>query len=144
MTPMVLKRVALDPCTPFVFPPARELRVVPILRGRYAAQLADEELAGVPVRRVLDLGAGCGEFACWAFRRWPGCWVDLIEYDPDLAAIATVNAPPGAKVLLGGDLRIDVYDVVRIANVGRDVLSSIASMLSDVPILLIDLCEVLP
>lgn len=117
---------------PFIVPPDVEARVRAVWCGAYPVRHPKEK----DVRRVLDIGAGCGEFAVWAWRRWPNCWIDCIESDPMERKALYENIPPGAKVIdsPGGDvssaeamlwgqpLRAEInagtYDVVRVAKEG--------------------------
>jgi len=77
--------------------------------------------AGFVPRRVLDLGAQEGAFACWVTRKWPRAWVDLVEPEEALAALAKENMPPGAKMMSVNKglarLPLEGYQLVR---VGRD------------------------
>jgi len=131
-----LKRALVDCKTPFAFPPSREKRIAAIFGGLYT-----ERFEGVvrPVRRVLDFGAGCGEFAVWAWKRWQGPWIDMTENDPELAALASTNAPPGARLLPHGTrIDADVYDVVRVTC----ELEAILPMLANVPIVIVDVTDI--
>ncbi len=82
--------------TPFLFPRRIEERVAHVLRGKYDfGILPDCQKA----RRILDVGAGVGEFACWAWRRWRGgAWIECYETDPALLPFLRHNLPPGAAV----------------------------------------------
>ena len=103
----------LTPTTPFLFLPERESAVASILGGgRYHE--ATQAAVHVAVRRVLDLGAAEGAFANWAFVRWPNCWIDMVENDETNRELARRNAPPGAVLLDGGTLDLNVYQVIRI------------------------------
>ena len=80
---------------------------------------------GFVPRRVLDLGAQEGAFACWAARRFPRAWIDLEEPDPELRGLAMENAPPGTKAISTdtGVARIPLekYQLVRVGReLGRD------------------------
>lgn len=97
-----LKRVDLrmgpndTPGTPFVYPHNLEACVLKVLRG---GEYDHPNLPDYPkVRRVLDIGANVGAFAVWASRRWPGCWIDCYEPNPQAAELCRMNAPPGTKV----------------------------------------------
>lgn len=79
----------------FIVPPDIRARVQSVWVSAYPVRHPDEK----KVRRVLDIGAGCGEFAVWAWRRWPNCWIDCIESDPTERKALYENAPPGAKVI---------------------------------------------
>jgi len=48
--------------------------------------------AGPPARRIVDVGAGVGAVALALLQRWPEARGDLVEIDPDLAALARENA----------------------------------------------------
>ena len=81
---------------PFLFPRRIEERVALVFRGKYDfGTLPDMPKA----RRMLDLGAEVGQFACWAWRRWRGsAWVDCYESNPDLHAFLKHNLPPGGAM----------------------------------------------
>lgn len=133
-----VKRTMIDPSTPFLVPVGWERNVQSVISGRYASACDEAQAKGLTgVRRVLDIGAGPGAFACWAYRRWPDSWVDLIEYDPDLAAVAELNMPPGAKLLAGGDLDLTVYQVVRIAD--AQAATALLPVIGRTPLVLFDL-----
>jgi len=68
---------------------------------------------GFEPKRILDLGSQEGAFACWAAQKWPRAWIDLVETDPELRALAAENAPPGAK-LVEPDAVVGEYDLVRL------------------------------
>ena len=73
------------------------------------------------VRRVLDIGAGVGEFALWASSRWPGCWVDCIEWQSLAQSALRENVPLGTAVItaeqaLEGE-GLSRYQAIRVANV---------------------------
>lgn len=128
--------------TPFLFQPERESYVASIFRGGRYALPSIQKAPHLRVRRVLDIGAGEGAFACWAYAQWPGCWVDLIEYDEERASLARHNMPPGARILPGGDLNPNAYDVVRIAT-WFELGSPIAFLgtLQEAPMLILDVVE---
>jgi tRNA1(Val) A37 N6-methylase TrmN6 len=48
--------------------------------------------AGAPARRIVDVGAGVGAVGLALLQRWPEARGDLVEIDPDLAALARDNA----------------------------------------------------
>jgi hypothetical protein len=99
----------------FRFPLERQWICQSVLSGRYNWPKSD---ADAKVRRVLDLGAGCGEFMVHAWVRWPGCWVDYYEPDEQLARFAEMNAVPGSRRLPGclySD-ELEPYDVIRFAT----------------------------
>jgi tRNA1(Val) A37 N6-methylase TrmN6 len=48
--------------------------------------------AGAPARRVVDVGAGVGAVGLALLQRWPDARAELIEIDPELAALAEENA----------------------------------------------------
>jgi len=82
-----------------------------ILTGaRYAPELAERIERG-EFRRMLDLGCGEGAFAVWVWSLNPRVWVDAVELDPELRHLATLNAPPGTKVMAETDG--DRYDLIR-------------------------------
>lgn len=69
------------------------------------------------VRRVLDIGAGCGAFAHYAFFRWGNPWVDAWELEACEAPLLKENGPPGLRVLEAIPLDDwSPYDVIRIAR----------------------------
>ena len=70
---------------------------------------------GFAPKRILDLGCQEGAFACWAHTKWPRAWIDLVETDPELRALAAENAPPGAKLLDPGSVT-GAYDLVRLGS----------------------------
>lgn len=97
---------------PFRCPDSRLWLVQSILTGRYGP---GDPVAEAGVRRVLDLGAGCGEFALYAAARWQRSWVDCYEPDPELREMLEANGPAGMRVLNDAPTDWKVYDVVRIA-----------------------------
>jgi len=132
------KSTLLSANTPFLFLPEREPVVASILGGgRYYE--ATERAKHVQVRRVLDVGAAEGAFACWAFVRWPGAWIDMIENDPDFAALARRNGPPGSTLLERRNLDLGTYDVVRIAS--REAASLVPLALEGVPLVIVDFSD---
>ena len=48
--------------------------------------------AGAPAARLVDVGAGVGAVGLALLQRWPAATVDLVEIDPELAALAEENA----------------------------------------------------
>ena len=48
--------------------------------------------AGAPVARLADVGAGVGAVGLALLQRWPQATGELIEIDPELAALAEANA----------------------------------------------------
>ena len=48
--------------------------------------------AGAPARRIVDVGAGVGAVGLALLQRWPEARGDLVEIDPELAALARDNA----------------------------------------------------
>jgi hypothetical protein len=113
----MIEEIALDPAgkTRFRYPAERAEWCKLALSGmRYETLLP----SGFTARRILDLGAQEGAFACWAARRFPRAWVDLVEEDPELRALATENMPPGAKVLSietgAARIRFEDYQLVRV------------------------------
>jgi hypothetical protein len=140
--PRAMTQIQIAPRTPFTFFREREPYVRSIVSGRRYA-LPSIQDAKHKVRRVLDIGAGEGAFACWAYVQWPGCWVDMLEYDDELRPLAALNAPPGAKVLEGGDLVIAHYDVVRLASWAHlgEGRAALLRAVENVPILIVDFVE---
>jgi hypothetical protein len=107
-------------------PVDREWLVRSVLSGRYGGKWP----AADKIHRVLDVGAGAGEFAVFMTLNFPLCWVDAWEPDPELRKILALNAPPGCRVLeedLSGEDYWTVkdpskrarYDVVRYAYDAR-------------------------
>jgi hypothetical protein len=80
---------------PYLIPRRLETRSAEILKGKY-------DFGGLPdvprARRVVDVRAGIGDFACWAWSRWRNVWVECYEPDPDLRAFLLHNLPPGGAV----------------------------------------------
>ena len=62
---------------------------------------------GPAPRRIVDVGAGVGSVGLSLARHYPGAEVDLVEIDPDIAALAHANA--GANGLVA---RVVVTDVL--------------------------------
>jgi tRNA1(Val) A37 N6-methylase TrmN6 len=48
--------------------------------------------AGMPVARLTDVGAGVGAVGLALLQRWPAATGELVEIDPELAALAEENA----------------------------------------------------
>ncbi len=48
--------------------------------------------AGAPAARLVDVGAGVGAVGLALLQRWPQATGDLVEIDPELAALAEENA----------------------------------------------------
>ena len=48
--------------------------------------------AGLPARRIVDVGAGVGAVGLALARRYPEAEVDLVEIDAETAALAADNA----------------------------------------------------
>jgi hypothetical protein len=83
-----------------------------LLTGRY-------DLSGIPEpHRILDIGAGVGAFAIWAWSQWSRAWVDCYEPDPDLAALCAEHLPPGGAMLTQPPEYVGDYDLVRFARPG--------------------------
>lgn len=98
----------------FNYPKSRHPILMSIMAGRY-----DQHIEGIDperVHRVLDIGAGAGEFACWITLRYPLCWVDAYEDDEALLTLLKLNGPPGMRVSMG--LETTGYDVVRLTQPG--------------------------
>jgi hypothetical protein len=93
--PATLANLMLDGQWPFAYPPALAASVSAILKGEWDyAPLPDNPHP----RRMLDIGAGCGAFACWAFKRYAGeVFIECYEPHPELAKLCAVNAPPGSR-----------------------------------------------
>lgn len=86
-----------------------------ILSGARYEALADRIAKG-EFKRILDVGAGAGEFAAWVWSLCPKAWVTCVEVDPELRHLCELNAPPGTYVvslLLGSDVP---WDLVRWAS----------------------------
>jgi hypothetical protein len=79
--------------TPFTFPRSIEGSVAQVLKGKYDFGVLPD---APKVRRILDLGASVGDFACWAWFRWRNSWIDCYEPDRELRAFLMGNLPPGA------------------------------------------------
>ncbi|HEY1696509.1 MAG TPA: hypothetical protein VGG39_30315 [Polyangiaceae bacterium] len=80
---------------PFLFPREIEAKVAEVLQGKYDyGHLPDAP----KVRRILDLRAGVGAFALWAWHRWRNSWVECYEPDPDTQMFLRHNLPPGGAV----------------------------------------------
>ena len=122
---------------PFVVPPSHEKYSAMILGGAYATAETKEDKK---VKAILDLGAGCGEFAVWATKRWPNAWIDCFEDDEEAKRALYENLPPGGRVF-GADVKFSVvdYDVVRIST--REALHHVfetqSAALARVPILIV-------
>lgn len=90
-----------------VFPEQMRECVVPVLMGTEydIPVLPDEPI----VRTVLDIGGGCGAFALWAMKRWPGCEVIIVEPDVDMRRYIERNVPEASIVrgaVVGGNERL--------------------------------------
>jgi SAM-dependent methyltransferase len=124
-------------------PAGNEFWVQQVLAGRYNHE---PRKCDKGVSRVLDLGAGCGEFAVWAAHHWPGCWIDAVEIDSRMFRALVENRPPGTAAASFVALSLNVYQVVRIASlpmmlsVGSDALAWKMAKPKD-RILIIDLLE---
>ena len=120
-----------------VFPAGYEDRANEILFRKRPRMPGEES-----VKRVLDLGAGCGEFAVWAWRRWPNCWITSSERDPVKRKLLHENKPPGCRVLEGeslDDVELSSHDVVRVGDTfhlfriwGWSVVPMVKNLLVDV------------
>lgn len=99
---------------PFTYFMEREWLVRSVLEGRYRHPRKPQD---DKVRRVLDIGANCGEFMVHCWVTWPGCWVDWVEEDEPLATMCAGNAIPGARRVTLEEC-VGAYDVVRIAMSG--------------------------
>lgn len=96
-------------------PRARVALVSSVLSGRYDA--SRDPVRDAKARRVLDIGAGVGEFAWYAAKRWERCWIDCWEPDPELREVLEAQGPAGMRVIEGcpqDDWR--PYDVVRVSD----------------------------
>jgi hypothetical protein len=80
---------------PFLFPRSIEERVAEVMRGKYHYGVLPDP---PKVRRIVDITAGVGDFACWAWRQWPNAWIECYEPDPVLRKFLELNLPPGAAV----------------------------------------------
>jgi hypothetical protein len=79
--------------TLFTLPQRVEVSASDVFKGKYEYGVVPD----VPrIRRILDLGAGVGAFACWAWGRWRNSWIDCYETDPELLPFLRANLPPGA------------------------------------------------
>lgn len=98
-------------------PTARLAYAQSILSGARYGELADRIAKG-EFRRILDLGAGAGEFAAWVWSLDPRAWVTCVEPDPELRHLCALNAPPGTRVLEKepDDSVAAHWDLVRIAT----------------------------
>ena len=93
-------------------PTSRVAYVRSVLSGRYDSP----DPPGVEVRRVLDIGAGVGEFALYAAARWAGCWVDCWEPDAELRALLEENGPAGMRVIERVAEDWSAYQVIRMTT----------------------------
>jgi len=59
---------------------------------RFARFLAAELAGGPPVRRLVDMGSGCGAGALSAARLLPGTALTLVDINPEALRLARVNA----------------------------------------------------
>ena len=92
---LVSSTVDNNPQTTIYWPRDLGEAVSRVLAGEYRYPPMPDEPS---VRRVLDIGAGVGAFAVWAYRQWHRPWIDSYEPHPDSADVYEKNAPPGAKV----------------------------------------------
>ena len=76
--------------------------------GTDAALLA--AAADFPEGRFADVGAGVGSVALAILRRFPRVSADLVEIDPELAALAAGNAERNRLAERARILRLDVCD----------------------------------
>lgn len=124
---------------PFVVEPGYEARA----RSVWASAMPLRTEYDAKVRRVLDLGAGCGEFAVRARTLWTNCWIDCAENDDAMRRALYQNLPPGGKVVpgeMGDAFNFAAYQVIRIGS--RWHLERIgASVLASVPFLIVDVRE---
>ncbi len=65
--------------------------------------------AGAPARRLIDVGAGVGAVGLALLQRWPEAQGDLLEIDPELAALARDNAALNG---LGERARVEALDAL--------------------------------
>jgi tRNA1(Val) A37 N6-methylase TrmN6 len=66
--------------------------------------------AGPPARSIVDVGSGVGAVALALLTRWPEARADLIEIDPDSAALARENAAINDLADRARILELDVLD----------------------------------
>ncbi len=93
--PSTLANLMLDGQWPFAYPPALAASVSAALKGEWEYPAAPDN---PHPRRVLDIGAGCGAFACWVFKRYVGeVFIDCYEPHPELARLCEINGPPGSR-----------------------------------------------
>jgi len=64
--------------------------------------------AGPPADRIVDVGAGVGAVGLALARRFPACQADLVEIDPEIAALAHANADSNG---LSERVRVAIADV---------------------------------
>jgi tRNA1(Val) A37 N6-methylase TrmN6 len=69
--------------------------------------------AGPPAGRLVDVGAGVGAVGLALLQRWPEAQGDLVEIDPELAALARDNAALNG---LAARARVVVADALRPAS----------------------------
>lgn len=81
-----------------------------------------------PVRRILDLGAGPGIFAYYAWLRWQGSWLEAWEKDADAARYLRQNTPPGTIVhekTIPAAVDLPPADLVHMGcGLGQDMLTN--------------------
>ncbi len=52
-----------------------------------------------PVRYVIDIGGGIGDFACWVYKQYAGqVFIDSYEPHPQAVELYRHNGPPGSAV----------------------------------------------
>lgn len=108
-----VQRMLLDGKIEVLVPRSRVMLEKSIVAGRY-----NHYPLPARVRRVLDVGAGVGGFALWAWKKWAPVWIDCCEPDPVLRELLKVNAPPGVRILdvSGPAIDAEPYDLIRHAT----------------------------
>jgi hypothetical protein len=80
---------------PYLIPRRLESRSAEILRGKYDFGFLPDL---PPARRVVDVRAGVGDFACWVWSKWRNVWLECYEPDAELRKLLAHNVPPGGAV----------------------------------------------
>ncbi len=83
--------------------------------------------AGAPVARLADVGAGVGAVGLALLQRWPAATGELIEIDPELAALAEENAALNgladrARVVVADALDANSRRAARLADEAADLV----------------------